>query len=315
MDAMSREPVVSVVLSVFNDASRVRRAAMSILEQTFEELELIAIDDGSTDGSGDLLEELARSDSRVRVIRQRNTGLTRALARGCGEARGVYVARQDAGDWSHPGRIAEQVQMMRSAENVVLTACGTSFCGPGGELLFQVARSGRALRQGLDRLVPGELVGPPHHGACMFAREAYARAGGYRPEFVFAQDIDLWLRLAELGDCVGSEGMRYNASVDFGGISQRSNDRQHELAALAIGCAVARRRGEPEDDMLASARSVQSPPASTLSITVERARYHYFVARNLCKRDPPGARRYFLKSLADDPFHIGAIVGFVRSFL
>src|SRR5947208_3071693 len=100
---------VSVVTAVYNGGRYLRPALASILEQDGVALELVVVDDGSTDDTAAILDELARRDERVRVLRQPNQGLTDALVRGCSEARGEFIARQDADDVSLPGRLAKEV--------------------------------------------------------------------------------------------------------------------------------------------------------------------------------------------------------------
>ena len=93
-------PEVSVLMSVYNGARYLRAAIESVLSQQGVDFELLAVNDGSTDKSGSILDEYAARDPSVRVIHQENLGLTRALIRGCNEARGRFIARQDADDVS-----------------------------------------------------------------------------------------------------------------------------------------------------------------------------------------------------------------------
>src|SRR5882672_1702517 len=101
-------PLVSVVTSTYNGASYLENSLQSVLDQTGVQFELIVVDDGSTDGSAEILARLAGKDSRLRLLRQKNQGLTRALIRGCAEARGTYIARHDSDDLSLPGRLEKQ---------------------------------------------------------------------------------------------------------------------------------------------------------------------------------------------------------------
>ena len=94
----SAPPRISVVMSVYNDERYLRQSMESILGQEGVDLELIVIDDGSTDESPTILDEYARQDSRIRLMRQENRGLTMALIRACADAKGEFVARQDAVD-------------------------------------------------------------------------------------------------------------------------------------------------------------------------------------------------------------------------
>src|SRR5262249_34243457 len=99
-------PMVSVVLSVHNDEPFLAECLESVLAQTGISFEVIAIDDGSSDGSAALLDAYAARDARLRVVHQPQAGLTRALIRGCTMACGRFVARQDADDIAFPGRLA-----------------------------------------------------------------------------------------------------------------------------------------------------------------------------------------------------------------
>ena len=113
-------PKVSVLMSVHNDAATVEAAIGSVLAQTFGDFEFIMINDGSTDGTAEILRQLAQQDARIRVVDQDNTGLTKALNRALGEARGIYAARQDGDDLSHRERLARQVAILDARPEVVL---------------------------------------------------------------------------------------------------------------------------------------------------------------------------------------------------
>src|SRR4029078_11605517 len=102
----------------------------SILSQEAVNLELIVVDDGSTDESARILEEYCRSDPRVHIVTQENAGLTRALARGCAAARGKFVDRQDVGDISLPKRLFKQLSYIHANPDAALVSCGTRFIGP-----------------------------------------------------------------------------------------------------------------------------------------------------------------------------------------
>src|SRR5438046_4713104 len=96
-------PEISVVVGVYDGQRYLRESLSSVLDQAGVSLEVVVVDDGSTDASPVILEEFARRDNRVHVIRQENQGLTKALQRGCAAARGALIARQDADDLAWPG--------------------------------------------------------------------------------------------------------------------------------------------------------------------------------------------------------------------
>src|SRR5262245_47015027 len=132
---MNTNPEVSVVMSVHNGASHLVATLDSILSQEGVELEFIAVNDGSTDKSAQILDDYAQRDDRMRVVHQDNTGLTVALIRGCGIARGEFIARQDVGDVSLPGRLARQRAILDAEPAVVMVSCATRFVGPADEEL------------------------------------------------------------------------------------------------------------------------------------------------------------------------------------
>ena len=123
---MSEGPDISVVMSVYNGATRLRETVDSVLSQQGVSLEFIIVDDGSTDQSSEILKEYVEADARVDLIRQENRGLTRALITGCAQAKGRYIARQDAGDISLPGRLKKQQDVLESDPTGSFVSCGTA---------------------------------------------------------------------------------------------------------------------------------------------------------------------------------------------
>ena len=136
---MNTAPMVSVVMSAYNGAATLRGSVQSVLSQEGVDFEFIIVDDGSTDASPAILEQLSRADRRIRIIRQENLGLTRALIHGCAEARGRFIARQDCDDLSLPGKLKKQLQAIEGRTDVALVSCGTRFVGPNGELLYEIS--------------------------------------------------------------------------------------------------------------------------------------------------------------------------------
>ena len=113
-------PKVSVVMSVCNSEPFIRDAINSILGQTFQDFEFIIINDGSTDGSLQIIQSYG--DSRIRITSQENLGLTKSLNKGIGIARGEYIARQDADDISEPSRLEKQVAVLEQNSRAVLVS-------------------------------------------------------------------------------------------------------------------------------------------------------------------------------------------------
>ena len=129
-------PTVSVIMPVYQVAAYVERAARSVLGQTYADLELIAVDDGSTDGSGGVLDALARADARLIVLHQANAGAPAARNRALEMARGEYVCFADADDWLEPEMIGSMVSLARAhgLRYTALRYFNASGADPSGEI-------------------------------------------------------------------------------------------------------------------------------------------------------------------------------------
>jgi glycosyltransferase involved in cell wall biosynthesis len=282
---------LSVVMAVFNGAPALPATLDSILGQTEREFELIAIDDGSTDATPSILSGYAARDSRLRVIRQTNAGLTRALIRGCAEARADVIARHDCGDRSHPERFARQLALIAQGHAVV--SCSTRFVDPDGDLLYVARADGDAIRAGLLGDGASHIHALPHHGSAMFRREAYERAGGYRAEFRVAQDLDLWIRIARDGGTFAvAEEVLYDATVDPRSISGTARAAQVRLTEIAV----ALRDGHGS---LADAASVAPEPFTKRG----EAAALYFIGKCLLQQRNKKGLRYLREAIRRDPSH------------
>jgi glycosyltransferase involved in cell wall biosynthesis len=296
-------PDLSVVMSVYNNADTLPAALDSVLVQTGVTFECIVIDDGSTDGSGRVLDERAQLDPRLRVEHRSNQGLTRALIRGCELARAPWVVRQDADDRSLPGRFAALLELARRNPEAVIVASSARYVGPEDEFLCDVIRNadpGTARRQLLD-----ERTGPPAHGCVMFSLEAYRRVGGYRSCFYYGQDSDLWLRMAEIGGVVYDKEIFYEYRLSPGAISGAQRRKQKAFGELGQQCRAARRGGGDEEPFLQRAQAlcqeVRSAPRKKGS-SRDRWTSYYYTGSLLEQRDPVRAAHYFRQAVTCQPF-------------
>lgn len=183
-------PAVSVVMGVHNGAPWVGEAIASVLRQTAADLELIVVDDGSTDATAGIL--AAVGDRRVRVERRPHQGLTDALIHGLGLARAPLVARLDADDLAGPERLARQRAFLDSHPDVGLLGAGAREVDSSGRdvALIRPPEDDTAIRRALIRRNP--FV----HSSVVMRREVAERAGGYDASFAVAQDYDLWMRMS-----------------------------------------------------------------------------------------------------------------------
>jgi len=299
---MSVSPDVSVVMSVYNGATSLHRSVDSILAQEAVNFELIIVDDGSTDCSANILEEYS-TDERVRVISQENQGLTRALMVGCDAARGQYIARQDVGDVSLPGKLARLLVAMTKSPNVSFSSCSTRFVGPRGEHLYEVKRDPVDATARLLTLSLDQIQGPSSHPSTMFSTSLYHSVGGYRPQFYFGQDLDLWIRLAERGQHVVVPDILYHAAFSCASISGVYRKEQIEITKLILECARLRRSGLSEQPALNKASAIRPSPKREQN-RLQRAKTLYFIGMCLNKRQDSQARNYFREALHTCPFHL-----------
>lgn len=194
-DHPSTSPTISVVIGVYNAAGCLSSTLDSVLTQTFADLECIVVNDASEDGTADVVEAYASRDTRVRLVTlDANGGLTRALVRGVAEARGIWLARIDAGDRWHPEKLARQLAYVGAHADVGLIGCWTEETN----LQTGVATVRRKPVEH-DAIMSALWRACPFVHSTILARLDQVRAcGGYNPTFHYAQDYDLYFRLLHL---------------------------------------------------------------------------------------------------------------------
>ncbi|MGC4031251.1 MAG: glycosyltransferase [Tepidisphaeraceae bacterium] len=190
-------PRVSILMAVYNGRDYLPATMASMLEQTFTDFEFVIIDDGSTDGVTDLLRDYAAKDSRIKLTSRPNKGLTPTLNEGLRLCTAPLVARMDSDDLARPDRLAKQVAFMDAHPEVALLGGGYELIDQHGRLLTTLTppTDNAALQQ---QCLDGTT--PICHPLAMFRRDAALQVGGYDESYAVAQDLDLWLRLGEVGE-------------------------------------------------------------------------------------------------------------------
>lgn len=315
---MNERPDVSVVMSVYNGAAQLRETVDSILGQQGVSLEFIIVNDGSTDESPQICDEYAQRDPRIRIIHQENQGLTKALIAGCAAATGDYIARQDVGDVSSSRRLYLQKAALDSDEQLAFVSCWTEYCGPEWEHLYLSKGSGAAtspiniLAEPGNRLI---LDGPCHHGSVIFRKDYYIRAGGYRAEFYYAQDWDLWCRFAELGKFQALDALLYRVRVMPESISTSNKKAQEKLGALALAALKERRQGNSDKNILQQARGIRPGKKRRGSPSRTKATGFYFIGECLRRNGDSRSTLYFKKATKATPLFIKSWVRLAQSRL
>jgi len=189
-------PIVSVLLPCYNAAATLDEAVESILGQTLSNLELVAVDDGSTDATTECLTSWSGRDARVRVLGQAHAGIIPALNLGLAACRAPLIARMDTDDRAHPERLARQIAFLDSNPDVAVVGCLVE-----GFPADQVREGFRIYLEWLNSLVSPEEIArqifvesPLAHPSVIMRKEWLRRVGGYQ-DHGWPEDYDLWLRL------------------------------------------------------------------------------------------------------------------------
>lgn len=239
---MSQGKLVSIVTAYFNREDWVENTLDSLISQTYENIEIVAVDDCSTDGTYERLQAYSKKDSRIKVIKNvENKGFVQTMIDALEECSGEYIAIQGSGDISLPKRIEEQVKVLDEKAGVGLVGClrrvvnktnldklysfksdswieGEHFSGNASEVI---------LKRNLFA-----------HGSVMFRADLYHKIGGYRKEFTFAQDRDLWIRLSKCCDFHVVDEVLYERYFIPGSVTIDPNKRliQRYFSELAVQC-------------------------------------------------------------------------------
>ena len=184
-------------MTVYNTEMYLADSIHSILGQTFTDWELICVNDGSTDGSLEILRRYERADGRVRVVTRPNTGLTRARNDGIALARGRYIAVMDSDDIALPERLCRQVDYMKTHPECVGLGAAVRVVGPDMKPIYDEPKA--LDHETIDCQTMAGAGAAIHEPVAMFRAEAVRQLGGYRDEIFALEDMDMYLRLAEIG--------------------------------------------------------------------------------------------------------------------
>lgn len=288
-------PRVSVVVAVHNGERYLEASLESLLKQTFGDFELLVVDDDSTDRTPEILSRLSKQDARIRLIRQERCGQTASLIRAMRQARGAYLARQDADDLSHPERFERQLCYFEAHPSVAALGCATEMIDEEGWVCGVVP-----MRHGIARVRRGlmTLKATMVHSSIMMRRQAYEAVGGYRDVFCVSQDIDLWLRMVQRYDVDNLPERLVQWRVSRDGIYASQREKQLKYGGVALAFARERARfGEDSCNLLARAGGDLETFASRYRMSgMLHAIWGELLFRGL--RDPAAARPYFARALA-----------------
>lgn len=194
-NSMDNQPLVSVIMGVYNAENRVSDCIESIINQTYKNWEFIICDDHSTDHTYQILEQYQKKDNRIKIIRnKKNMKLAASLNHCLKEAKGVYIARMDDDDLSIPERLEKQVVFLN--DNPEYSVVGSNAQISDGKKIV----GSRSCKENPTKA--DVLLGPPYiHPTIMIRKEVLDKLGGYTvaSRTMRGQDWDLWFRFYAKG--------------------------------------------------------------------------------------------------------------------
>jgi glycosyltransferase involved in cell wall biosynthesis len=232
-------PQVSVLMPVFNTSAFLAPAIDSILKQTFDDFEFIILDDGSTDRSVNVIRGFAESDERIRFFPLEHRGYVSLLRRGLAHCRGEFIARMDSDDIAMPERFDKQVQFLRGHPEVVALGSRVVLIDPYGSRVEKPTHY-----TDHDQIEAELLAGIGWaivHPAAMMRREVVMQVGGYREDLAVSEDLDLFLRLAEVGQLANLPEVLLQYRQHLGSVNFTKYEQQKAVKRQIVSDAYKRR--------------------------------------------------------------------------
>ena len=218
----SSTELVSVLLSTYNSEATIEKSLISLLNQTYKNLEILIADDGSTDNTKEICKKFQLNDERILLFsNKKNIGLTKSLNSLAQKASGSLIARQDADDVSLPERIEKQIQFMNKKKLDAVTT-------------RSLVKQNNKKRPGISFYIPNKLLinrkNPFIHGTLIIKENVFKDIGYYDERFYFAQDYKLFYDLINKGYKVKTLNEALYILNTENNISSENLDRQNYYA-------------------------------------------------------------------------------------
>ena len=285
---------VSVLMPVYNAERYVSIAIDSALAQTCQDFELLLFDDGSTDGSLAILRRYEAKDPRIRVFSRENRGIVPTRNELVALSRGEYLAIMDADDISLPTRLEKQVAYLSAHPECVAVGSSVRLIDPEGWLIADVIVG--ACQDEIDEAhISGLGANRLWNPSVMMLKSAVERVGGYDEAFPLAEDLDLFLRLGEIGKLANLPDVLCEYRRHYANIGEAEHRKLFELVDKAVQAARYRRGLEP---LPKRQRQARSPSISRIE------RHRRWAWRSLGAGNLRTARKHAWRALVQAPFSI-----------
>lgn len=220
---MKNSPCISVLLPFYNAEKYLDKAIESILKQSYQDFELLLLDDGSFDMSLTIAQKYGEVDERISIISHANMGLCKTLQKGLSLAKGTYIARMDGDDIALPERFKEQIQYLEKHPNCVVLGTGSVIIDQNDQVLYvpEVAEGHNNLLAQLLKWTGPRIC----HPTVMMRTNAVKAVGGYVQQYHY-EDIDLFLRLANVGQLENIPSLLLQHRVHLKSICHTRNDAE-----------------------------------------------------------------------------------------
>jgi glycosyltransferase involved in cell wall biosynthesis len=188
-----KNPLVSVVIPTYQQAEFLPACLQSVLDQTYPHLEIVVVNDGSTDATYSILEEFAKKDSRLRILNQNNLGFAQATNRAIEQAKGEYLAHTDSDDLLHPEKIERQLEFLQTNDRVDIVHTALDVIDKRGNSLMILRGEDVDPKTFLAKMLFRSIVSGP---ATLMGKREDLLTAPYRDKFKISEDYDRVLRLA-----------------------------------------------------------------------------------------------------------------------